>query len=238
MVKRKNNILGLVPARFGSKGIKQKNIRKLWGKPLVAYPIQNGLDSKYISRTICTTDSKKIAEIAQSYGAEVPFIRPRKFSDDYSNDLGFVKHALDWLEENEGWSAQIVVILRPTAPTRSVSDIDKAIEILLANSDAHSIKSIIPVSQNPYKMWKHSDSKFILPILTSDIFEQHNSARQLLPEVYWQNGYIDIVRADIVRRDNSVHGFKILPYLMCSDAKVDLDTVDDWNHLEGRGSTI
>ena len=206
----KLRVLGLIPARGGSKGIPKKNIKTLFGKPLLAHAIEMGKESKYINKVVCSTDSEEIAVIAQKWGAEVPFLRPSSMAEDNVNDAPFTKHAIEWLRDNQSWKADIVVILRPTSPLNNSKHIDKAIIKLWSNKDAHSIKSIIPCSQTPFKMWITTDTEYIVPLLNCNVFEAYNSDRQLLPKVFWQNGYVDIVKADIVLRNNSAHGFKII----------------------------
>jgi N-acylneuraminate cytidylyltransferase len=226
------NILGLVPARGSSKGIPRKNIHMLAGKPLLAYSIQHGKDSEYVSRVVCSTEDDEIAEAARKWGAEVPFKRPDVYSADYANDAGFTKHAIEWLRDNDNWMADIVTILRPTNPTRNHKDIDKSIELIARNDDAHSVIGVVKPSKSPYKMWKRSTTKFMVPLLTSEVFEQYNSARQLLPEVLAPSGYIHVVRADVVLRDTSVVGYKVMPYEMEIESMIDIDSEEDFKKAE------
>ena len=107
------NILGLVPARSGSKGVPGKNIRMVGGHPLIAYSIAASLQTPSISRTVVTTDSEEIAQIALDYGAEVPFIRPAKIATDDAQDMSYVRHALNWLASEQNWHPDLVLQLRP-----------------------------------------------------------------------------------------------------------------------------
>ncbi len=225
------NILGLIPARGGSKRIPRKNILKLAGKPLLAHSIQHAKISKYINKVVCSTDDDEIAEIALKWGAEVPFRRPPTLATDCSTDPGYTKHALEWLLNNEEWLADIVVILWPTCPTRRSQDIDLALELMFDNPDAHSVIGVVKPSKSPYKMWRRTITKFMVPLLTSEVFEQYSCSHQRLPEVFAPNGYIHIVRADIVLRDNSIIGYKVMPYVM-EGPIIDIDTNKDFEVAE------
>jgi len=232
METEKYKILGLIPARGGSKSISRKNIRMLKDKPLLAYSIEHGKISKYIDRIICSTEDKEIAEIASKWGAEVPFIRPKKYSSDFSDDSGFTKHAIEWLRDNENWFPEIVAILRPTSPLRNPLDLDKSIELLIKNTDAHSVISVKPVEKSPYKMWRRTDTNFLVPLLNSNIFNQSNAARQLLPEVLSPTGNIHNVWSSIVLRDASVLGHKVLPFEDVNSFFIDIDCEEDFKRAE------
>ncbi len=142
-------VLALIPARGGSKGIPRKNIKDLGGHPLIAYSIAAGLSSELVTRTIVTTDDEEIACIARDYGAEVPFLRPEEFARDDTRDLPVFQHVLAWLHENEEYQPDVVVQLRPTSPFRSPELVDEAVQILLDNPQANSVRGIVPSKQNP-----------------------------------------------------------------------------------------
>ncbi len=154
MVKERVEVLAIIPARGGSKGIPRKNIRDFAGYPLIAYSIHAALTSKYVTRTIVSTDDIEIAEVAKQFGAEVPFLRPAEFADDLSLDLPVFRHALETLQKNEGYKPDLVVQLRPTSPIRPVNLVDSAIEAILNNPHADSVRGVVPSGQNPHKMWK------------------------------------------------------------------------------------
>ena len=124
-------ILCLIPARSGSKSLPHKNIKLLNNKPLLAYSIEQAKNSKYNMRIIVSTDSKEYSDIANKYGAETPFLRPKEISQDNSTDFEFIKHAIEWLKENENYYPDIILQLRPTQPDRKVSDIDKCLDIFI-----------------------------------------------------------------------------------------------------------
>lgn len=122
-----NNTVAIIPARSGSKSIKDKNLAILSGHPLIAYSIAAAVLSKKISRTLVSTDSEEYAKIARKYGAEVPFLRPQEFSTDTSTDRDFMLHAMHWMKENNATPYEFWVHLRPTTPLRDPKHIDEAV---------------------------------------------------------------------------------------------------------------
>ncbi len=225
------NILALIPARQGSKSILDKNIKSLAGKPLMAYSIEQALASKHINRTIVSTDSPYYKQVAEAFGADVPYLRPNDISGDLTTDLEVFQHTLDWLATNENYRPDIVVHLRPTSPFRKVSDIDAMIERLIQNPTLDSLRSVSAVPHTPYKMWLMQDGGNLKPLLTLDgVAEPYNQPRQALPEVYLQNASIDIMRHDTLTVQNSMTGQNIGGYLM--DEFNDIDFHADWEQAE------
>jgi len=158
-------IFALIPARSGSKGIKDKNIIDFKGKPLFVHSIIQGIESQYIDEVYVSTDSEKYAEIAKSYGAKVPFLRPLEISGDNSTDFEVFDHFVSFLINNKYTLPDILVHLRPTYPTRKVNDLDDAIQLFLRHFDAaDSLRSVIKAKQTPYKMWK-KDGNYLKPLL-------------------------------------------------------------------------
>jgi CMP-N-acetylneuraminic acid synthetase len=231
-VVRTPEILALIPARGGSKSIPRKNILKFAGHPLIAFSIAAGLASEVISRVIVSTDNEEIAEIAREYGAEVPFLRPGEISKDETPDLPVFQHALNWLETNETYQPEIIVQLRPTSPLRKKSHIDQAVWSLLENPEADSVRTVCVPFQNPYKMWSINKNGFMEPILTADLPEPYNLPRQVLPEVYWQTGYVDAMRRNTILSKNSMTGDYILPLIISADEWIDIDSPGDWRIAE------
>ena len=135
-------ILAIIPARGGSKGVPRKNIRLVAGKPLIAYSIEHALHSNLITRVIVSTEDQEIADVSRQHGAEIPFRRPENLAGDKSIDLDVFKHALEWLEENESYSPDVIVQLRPTCPVRQVSTIDRAIQTFIDIRHADSLRSV------------------------------------------------------------------------------------------------
>lgn len=225
-------ILAVIPARSGSKSVKDKNIRIMNGKPMLAYSIEQALHSKKIDRVIVSTDSPLYRDIALKYGAEVPFLRPAEISQDKSLDIEVFRHALNWLKENEGYEVNICVHLRPTHPIRNTYDIDKMISIMEFDPQLDAVRSVSPARETPYKMWLFNDnnSDLIKPLVTCDIPEAYNAPRQRLPKAYMQNACIDVIRSRTILEKNSMTGDKIAGYKMNYD--FDIDTEADFLRAE------
>lgn len=227
-------VLALIPARGGSKGIPRKNIRPFAGHPLIAYSIAAGLQAETVTRVIVSTDDAQIAEVARQYGAEVPFLRPPELAQDETTDLPVFEHALRWLAEHEGFKPDIVVQLRPTSPVRPRGLVDEAVHLLLAHPEADSVRGVVPAGQNPYKMWRiDPQSGRMRPLLTLEgIAEPYNAPRQSLPPVFWQTGHIDVIRAQTILEKHSMSGQTILPIKIDPRYTVDIDTINDWQRAE------
>jgi CMP-N,N'-diacetyllegionaminic acid synthase len=231
-------ILCLIPARSGSKGIPNKNIKLLNGKPLLAYSIEQAQASSYSNnmRIILTTDSEEYAEIGKKYGAEAPFIRPNDISQDLSTDLEFIKHALAWLSINENYNPDIILQLRPTQPHRKISDIDIALNMFIENMEKYdSLRSVVEFEKSPFKMYTIGNNTLV-PLFNTVgdiIIEPYNQCRQILPKTYLHNGYIDIVKASIVKHDK-ISGDRILPYIMNINDTIDIDYEEDWKNAESK----
>lgn len=218
-------VLAVIPARSGSKSVKDKNIRLLSGKPMIAYSIEHALASKKIDRVIVSTDSEKYAKIAKEYGAETPFLRPKEYATDTALDIDVFQHTLSYLEESEKYIPDVVVHLRPTYPVRNVEDIDRMIDIMLGDSEIDSVRTIAPAKEIPYKMWlKETDGK--LSPLINNIPECYNMPRQELPKVYYQNASIDVIRASVITKGKSMSGTNIYGYVM--EDNFDIDTEEDF----------
>jgi len=227
----KPNILALIPARGGSKSIPRKNLLMIAGKPLIAYSIEQALLSQHITRTIVSTDDHEIAGVARQHGAEVPFMRPLEFAQDLSTDLDVFRHALAWLRDRENYQPELVVHLRPTGPVRKVKLIDRAIEILSANQLADSLRSVSLALQTPFKMWRIVDDTLKPVMSLAGVTEPYSLPRQQLPKVYWQNGYVDIVRPRVVLEQASMSGDHILPFVV-NEPMLEIDHEDDVAKVE------
>ena len=223
-------ILGVIPARSGSKSLPNKNIKMCNGKPLLAYSIEHAKQSKYINRIIISTDSPEYARIAGEYGAEIPFIRPQEISRDDSTDFEVFWHGLNFLKEKESYSPDILVHLRPTFPIRNPNDIDAMIKIAIENADIDSVRSVIPSPLTPYKMWHKKEDNVITPVAVCDLEEAYNAPRQILPVVYFQNACIDVIRTATILEKKSVTGDKISGYVQ--DFCFDIDSEYDFARAE------
>jgi len=215
-------VLALIPARGGSKSIPMKNIAPLAGKPLIAHTIEVAQHCQLISRIVVSTDSERIRDIGLSLGAEAPFLRPAELAEDDTTGLPVFLHALEWLHEHEGYRPEIVVHMRPTTPLRRPERVDEAVETLINDPEADSVRAVSPPLQNPFKMWAIGEP-YLEPLIDIGIPEPYNQPRQKLPTVYWQTGYIDIIRTATLTEKNSMTGDRILPYVMEDQFVVDID---------------
>lgn len=227
-------ILALIPARGGSKGIPRKNIKSFAGYPLIAWSIAAAKQSQLVTRIIVSTDDEVIAAVAREWGAETPFLRPAEFAQDKTTDLPVFEHALTWLEDVEGYHPDIVVQLRPTSPARPKNMVDDALQILLRHEEADCVRGVVPAGQNPFKMWRFTgEGKPLSPLLAVEgIPEPYNAPRQILPPVYWQTGHIDAIRTSTIVEKKSLTGEVIYPLVIDPKYTVDIDTLPDWAKYE------
>ncbi len=228
----KTEVLALIPARGGSKSIPRKNILPFAGCPLIAYSIAAGLAAETVTRVIVSTDDEEIADVSRHYGAETPFLRPAEFAQDNTPDLPVFQHALNWLASEEGYQPEVVLQLRPTSPFRRVWHIDQAVNQLLERPDADAIRTVCIPFQNPYKMWRLGKGGYMRPLIETSFVEPYNMPRQLLPDVYWQTGYVDAAWADTILDKNSMTGEHILPLIIPPGDWIDIDSPDDWRRAE------
>lgn len=227
-------VLAIIPARGGSKGIPRKNLRPFSGSPLIAWSIAAALQSQSVTRVIVSTDDEEIAAVARACGAETPFLRPKQFAEDKTTDLPVFEHALNWLAKNEDYYPDVVVQLRPTSPIRPKGCVDEAVRILLQHADADSVRGVVPAGQNPHKMWildpENGPMTNLLDVAGVD--EPYNAPRQVLPPVYWQTGHIDAIRPSVILEQGSMSGKHVYPLLIDPRFTVDLDSLNDWIRAE------
>ncbi len=226
-----SEVLAIIPARSGSKSVIHKNIRMIGGKPMMCHSIEHALQSENINRVIVSTDSEEYADIARRYGAEIPFIRPKEYATDTSLDIDVFCHALSFLKEKEGYQPQLVVQLRPTYPIRRVSDIDNMILQMQQDETIDSMRCVVQAEETPYKMWRMKEDGILSPLLT-DISEAYNMPRQQLPQIYYQNACIDVIRSRVIMEEHSMSGKKIKGYLMSEN--FDIDTEEEFLAAEKR----
>lgn len=222
------SVLAIVPARSGSKSVPDKNVLSFRGRPLLVHSIEHGLLARNVDRVLVSTDSPRYREIALAAGADAPFLRPEPLAGDLSTDLEVFTHALEWLGREEGYRPELCVHLRPTSPTRTVTDVERAIDLLAADPTAHSVRSVVKAPHTPYKMWRPAEGGSLRPLLDGPgpPHEPWNLPRQALPEVYLQNASVDVVRTDVVLERRSMTGTRVLAYRMDR-----LQDVDDWSDL-------
>jgi N-acylneuraminate cytidylyltransferase len=222
-------ILAIIPARSGSKGVEDKNIKLLAGKPLMAYSIEAALKSKLLNKTMVSTDSENYANIARQYEAEVPFLRPEHLATDGTASIDVVLHALQFYKDN-GEHFDAVCILQPTTPFRESGLIDKAIEAF-EKSGADALISVIPVPHeyNPHWVFEPDNNK-MLKIATGE--KEIIKRRQELPPAFIRDGSIYITKTEVVLNEKSLYG-RQLAYLENNPAlHVNIDTEADWKKAE------
>jgi CMP-N,N'-diacetyllegionaminic acid synthase len=221
-----NNIIAIIPARCGSKSIKDKNIKFLSGHPLLAYSVAAAKLSNKIERVIVSTNSIKYAEIAKKYGAEVPFIRPDVYSTDTSTDRDFLVHAINWLNNNDDYFPEYLVHLRPTTPLREVRIIEKAIDMIQHNPVATSLRSGHKAPESPFK-WLRRDGNYFKGLLDK---EEFNLPKENFSEVYIPDGYIDILRASFLVENDTIHGDKMIAFE--SPVCTEVDSPEEFSYLQ------
>ena len=172
------NILAIIPARAGSKEIKRKNLVEIQGKPLVAYSIKHALDSNLINRVMVSTDDEEIKKVSLDYGAEVPFTRPKELAEDQVLDWPVFEHALQYLQREENYTADIIVHLRPTAPIRQAQWIDEAIQLLIDHPEADSVRSVSEPDKHPYRMFRVDEHGYLEPVMKHEHPEPYLLRRQ------------------------------------------------------------
>lgn len=222
-------ILALIPARGGSKGVPRKNIKLLAGKPLISWTIESAQQATSVSRIVVSTDDAEIADVAKVGGAEVPFLRPAEFARDQSTDFPVYQHALSWLQAKQGYLPDIVAWLRPTAPLRSGEDIDSAVAQLIATG-ADWVRSVCLVEHHPYWMFDLEGDRlqpFIPGVNIADYLR-----RQLLPPAYRLNGVVDVTWATTIMEKELLYGGDVRGYVMPNNRSVDIDTEIDFIEAE------
>jgi N-acylneuraminate cytidylyltransferase len=216
-------VYALIPARAGSRSVPKKNIRALAGKPLIAYSIESARACATVKKVFVSTDSEEIAAISRKLGADVPFLRPSELGGDSTPDLPVFEHCIAWLKEAGVPLPDAFLHLRPTSPLRSTNLIERAIRLLQESPEADSVRTVSCPRQNPFKMWRLSASGYLSPLVDAGIKEAYNQPRQVLPQVYWQNGCIDLIRTSTLCEKKSMTGDKIKALVMDESASVDID---------------
>jgi len=220
-------ILAIIPARGGSKGVPRKNVRELNGKPLIGYTIEAAKKSNRISRVVVTTEDIEIATVSREYKAEVPYLRPDELSQDNSPTMECVLHMLNYLEKTEGYVSDYVLLLQCTSPLRNHSHIDEAIDKLL-NSDYDSIVSVCEAEVNPY--WANVFEGDKLKYFIEE--GRKITRRQELPNVYRMNGAIYLIKTEVLKKQKTFEPEEVMGYIMDSYSSVDIDTEMDFKIAE------
>jgi len=221
-------ILGTICARGGSKGIKNKNIRILLRKPLIAHSIETLKAWGKANRIVCSTDSQEIQKIARDYGAETPFTRPKELATDTAGKLDVLKHTLEFCEDEEDLEYDYIVDLDPTSPLRFVKDIDSAFKKLI-DKKADLILSVYKAHKNPYFNMIELNNEGYAQICKNP--KTDLMARQQAPHVYSVNASIYIYRRDYLININNILEGKVVIYEM-PDYSIDIDRLIDFDFIE------
>lgn len=232
MSKSNPSIIALIPARAGSKRVQGKNIRPLAGHPLIAYTICAAKQSGVFSDILVSTDSEEYAEIARSYGAEAPFLRPAEISGDLSLDIEWVDFTLQKLKER-GCEHDCFAILRPTSPFRLPSTIQRAWDSFKAEAGVDSLRAVEKAKEHPGKMWMIR-GKRMMPLLPFGSKEQpwHSTPYQGLPEVYSQNASLEMAWSQVVFNGRTIAGEVIMPFISEGYEGFDVNHPYDWELAE------
>jgi CMP-N-acetylneuraminic acid synthetase len=224
-------VLGIIPARGGSKSVPGKNLRPLRGAPLVAWTIASARRAKRLHRLIVSTDDAAIAGVARAYGAEVPFVRPAALAADDTPDLPVFQHALAALRAADGFVPDLVVHLRPTQPLRLPEDIDEGVRLADATG-ADCVKSIRLVAEHPFKMYRFRGERLV-PYLETEERRRRGPdvPRQSLEPVYLSAGLVDVMRREIIEA-GTTEGASIEPYVIDAARYVNLDSEQDFEIAE------
>ncbi len=220
-------ILAVIPARGGSKGIKNKNIISVAGKPLIVWSIEAALGSKYISKTMVSSDDDAILTVAKEHGSEV-LKRPADLATDEASSEGLIVHALE-AEKEQGNSYDYVMLLQPTSPLRGTEEIDKAAEVL-QDRNANALISVYTPEHTPYKAFKLSKNGYLEGLVDN---KTPFMRRQDLPQTFMPNGAIYIIETELFLQSGSLFCEEgTIAYEMSREKSVDVDTMEDILQIE------
>ena len=218
-----NKVLGIVPARKGSKGVKNKNSLIVNGKPLIQYTLESALKSK-IDKLVVSTNCVDIQKMSIDLGVHSPFIRPEHLSTDKALTIDVVKHCIDYYKER-GEDFDVIMLLQPTCPLRSSGIINQAINKLSSETDLDSVVSVVDVQGNhPFRMKRIENDKLINYI---DLGFEDMRPRQELPTVYIRSGTIYAIRTDALLKYNGLVGQSVFPLIEKHDETINIDTHND-----------
>jgi CMP-N,N'-diacetyllegionaminic acid synthase len=235
MQKTNLKVMGIIGIRSGSKGVPNKNIKLLAGKPLVGWIIDTAKKSKYINRLVVSTDSQEYADIASSIGAEVPYLRPKNLAADNSPEFEYVKHMIEWLQENESYKPDIVVRMMATTPMQVIEDIDTIIEMLIDNKLLDSAVVISESTQHPMKALKivnnKDGDKRLVSYFSESGLEVTPTLRQSYEKAYFRANVIAF-NTKILHDTNSLTGNEVGYQIVSQEAAVDIDSDLDFSFAE------
>lgn len=226
----KNEVIAIIPARSGSKGIKNKNIADVCGFPLIAYSIMAARMCREISRVIVSTDSENYADIAKQYGAESPFLRPKEISGSESQDIEYLSHALQYLGETEGKVPEYIMLLRPTTPVRDIRLMLRAVAAIQENEAASALVSVHCANECPYKWMKVGKNGYLESPFWGMKPDDVNAPRQSFEKIFIPDGYVDVLKAETILEKQCVYGDRALPFFVEQDV-IDIDSIEDMERV-------
>lgn len=212
--------LAIIPARGGSKGIPRKNVTLLAGKPLIVWRIESALACPHIERVVVSTDDAEIAEVSRQFNAEVPFMRPLELAQDDTPSIDAILHMARWLDQNESYRPDYIMLLQPTSPLCTTDDLENAIA-LAKQHQADAVVSVTEASAHPYWMKRINKAGHLEDFLSK---EQSYTQRQMLPAVYTLNGAIYLTRRDTLLQRSSFYGEATYAYVMPPERSIDIDS--------------
>jgi CMP-N,N'-diacetyllegionaminic acid synthase len=233
----KPTVIGMIPARSGSKRIKDKNVRFLEGHPIIGYAIAAAQASGVFDSILVSTDSEEYAAMARHYGADVPFLRPAELATATSPDFEWIDETLTHLRR-AGRSYDCFSILRPSSPLRQADTIRRAWAAFLAETGVDSLRAVEKCRQHPGKMWVIRGNRMMPLIpLTTGPQPWHSMQYASLPEIYVQNASLEIAWSRVVFEQRTIAGTTIMPFITEGLEGFDLNDPEDWWHLKHLLST-
>jgi CMP-N,N'-diacetyllegionaminic acid synthase len=227
-------ILGVVTARGGSKGIPGKNLKPLAGKPLLAYTIDAAQQAGVFDRLILSTDDTAIAAYARSLGCEVPFMRPAELARDETIHFEVMKHAVEWMRDHARYEPDLVMILQPTSPLRCADDIRRSVD-LIASTKADSVVSVseVPAHYNPMRTLRVTSDGLATLFVTGEAVRRRINRRQDMPAAWTMNGAIYLFRTHVLfAAEPSLYGDRTAAYVMPAERGISIDDLEDWASAE------
>ncbi len=219
------DIIALIPARGGSKGVPRKNLLPIDGLPLLAYSVLAARQTRGIERVIVSTDDPEIGACALKFGAETPFLRPRELARDHSTTLEVVRHFVGWLETEYATLPRQIVLLLPTTPLRDPQQLSAAIAAFDSDAEASGLRSLHELPEPPQKMMRIENNRLTGFFPDDPRPEYYNLPRQCFPPAYHPNGYIEIARPEALLQTQTLYGPVVRPFV--TERVVEIDTLED-----------
>ena len=230
MTYKNKKVIAIIPARSGSKSIKDKNIINFKGKPLIAWSIEQCLNSKKIDEVYLSTDSKKYAVIAEKFGLKKIIFRPKSISKDKSTDYEFIKHFIDNIDTNH----EVIAHIRPTTPLRDIKLLDNIIKFFTLNEKYSSLRAVHENPETAYKSFELKN-KFLKPLKgVQKTMDELNNPRQSFSKTYSANGYIDLYRKEFIKKNKKLFGNNVMGYI--TPFTMEIDSLDELKYMNSNGN--